>query len=169
MVVSTVHEHPAFVGHRTNVFIRAVPSEGGAESNGNGARDETPADEGMPPAPEDRASITLLMLQVAVTRSRLQAEIAAEQKRLAEAEEGSTPERRSAERELGALVLVAGRELAEIEREHREAIREIREAAVAEATQVLAAAREQAVAARERAALLTRRPPTVSLPSGSDD
>jgi hypothetical protein len=103
---------------------------------------------------QERASIAQFMLAVEVTRSRLQAEIRAARERLEIALSGVTPAQRAAETDLGALVLAAQQEAADIERAHDEELTAIREGAVAEATRLLTAARDRATAARQRAARL---------------
>lgn len=119
--------------------------------------EDRPEQEQAPEAtqPPEGVAAARLMLEVAATRSRLEAEIKAAHDRIEEARSPLTPAMRAAQLELGALVLDAQRELEEMEREHSEVLKVTRDTAVAEAARLLAAAFERASDARKRASFLS--------------
>ena len=130
VIVRNIQDHPAHAAHRAHA---------GPEGETVGASESAAA----------------LMLEVAATRSRLEAEIRQANERFEIAQSPVTAAVREAQVELGALVLEAQQELTEIERETRESVNATRDAAVAEAARLLRAAVERATSARARAVSLS--------------
>lgn len=103
----------------------------------------------------DRASIERFKAEVSAERARLESEIDAARARITAAETAVADQQREAAT-LGALVLAAQRDLADMEDEHARLVSSIRAAADAEAARVVAAARAEAAAMRATASLMAQ-------------
>lgn len=102
----------------------------------------------------DKAEVERFLDEVKLERERLEHEIAAVERRIVIATTRAASREKDAQASLGALVLAAQHELAEIEREHAEIVAAIRASAEAEARRLLDAAQTEAAAMREAAASL---------------
>jgi len=104
----------------------------------------------------DRASIDRFTTEMEEARASLQAQIDEARARVAAAEAAVAAYRTEAQTQLGAIVLAAHAELAEIEQDHRQLITTIRATAEAEATRLLAAARAEAATMHQTASSLAQ-------------
>jgi hypothetical protein len=91
----------------------------------------------------DRATLERFIAEVDAERARLRAEIEVAKARTRAARAGGSVRQAERHEALGALVLAAERELAELEAEHDLMVAEIQAAADAEAARILEAARAE--------------------------
>jgi cell division septum initiation protein DivIVA len=102
----------------------------------------------------ERSAVERFVEEVAAERQRLEREIAEAEGRAAAADAEAGARQQHAQAGLGALVLAAQQELAQLEREHALLIERIRTSAEAEASRLLRAAGEEAATMRAAATSL---------------